>query len=245
MKKSSLSSFYDTDQSFRKEKTGTGKDSKIKRASSSAQGNAQAEIGVTRLKEREKDVSRTFPVKGTKRTSSQESDIALKEKPLKWKERRRDYSGLERLTKEIRYITAPILGARGFSGADILESWIDIVGPDLSLGIRPEKLTFEKDSRTHGTLHVKSAGGAFAMIFEHQKQRVIERINCFFGYPAVSRIKIAQGKLSLQKPQIQAKKRSVSKVEKEALQQKVQTIEDVNLREMTYQIGLSLLEQKK
>lgn len=167
----------------------------------------------------------------------------VQKQPKVFKEQRRDFEGLARLTTEIRRVTKPILGARGFSGADILESWVEIVGPDLSMGIRPEKLTFEKDSRTQGTLHVKSAGGAFAMLFEHQKGRVIERINGFFGYPAVSKIKITQGRLSLQKPQIQKVKKTASAAQLEALKKKVSVIEDEALRQTTFEIGLSLLEQ--
>ena len=41
---------------------------------------------------------------------------------------RRAYEGLFPLTKEVRRIVSPVLGARGFAQADILESWNDIVG---------------------------------------------------------------------------------------------------------------------
>ena len=105
---------------------------------------------------------------------------------------RRTYEGLAPLTREVQAITRPILGRRGFAEVDILGSWEDIVGPDLARGILPEKLAFEKNKRINGTLYVKSAGGAFATLFEFQKQRVMERINGFFGYPAVSQIKIRQ-----------------------------------------------------
>lgn len=184
-------------------------------------------------------------VEGLLTTPKEDENKKTKHIADKWIPVRREFSGLERLTKEVRRITAHVLGIRGFSGADILESWSDIVGPDLSLGISPEKLTFERDNRTHGTLHVKSSGGAFAMLFEHQKQRVIERINCFLGYPAVSSIKIKQGRLFLKKPRVEQHKKTVLKPEIESLRQKVSIIENKDLREITYQIGLSLLKQKK
>ena len=159
-------------------------------------------------------------------------------------ERRRTFEGLERLTMEVKRLTQPILGQRGFAGTDILESWNDIVGENLAQGIRPEKLTFEKDNRTNGTLHVKSAGGAFAILFEHQKQKVIERINTFFGYPAVARIKITQGKLSLKKQPIMQPKKYISEKEKDILKAKVADIDDRELRTLVYQMGLTRLEKK-
>ena len=157
--------------------------------------------------------------------------------------KRRNFEGLAPLTREVQAIAKPILGMYGFASVDILANWDDIVGTDLAKGIQPEKLTFEKDKRTNGTLHVKSAGGAFAMLFEHQKTRVIERINTFFGYPAVKNIKIQQGSLKLSQPNIQPT-RNLTTSEKKILSARVAGIEDEALRERVYQIGLELLKNK-
>ena len=156
---------------------------------------------------------------------------------------RRDYEGLATLVPEIRVLTRQALGARGFSGADILENWEDIVGPDLAKGVKPEKLTFEGNSRSKGTLVVKTAGGAFAMLFEHQKRRVIERVNAFFGYPAVSHIKMIQGSLKLSMPKLETKRPIDPKKLKE-LTDKVALIEDEDLRERTYAVGEAILKKK-
>lgn len=157
---------------------------------------------------------------------------------------RRRYEGLSSLVPEIRQLTKTALGARGFSGVDILEHWEDMIGTDLAKGARPEKLTFEKNARTHGTLLVKTAGGAFAMLFEHQRARVIERINTFFGYPAVSKIKIVQGALKLQAPIKARPQKVISSAEMNKLTQKVAAIEDETLRTATFEIGKELLKRK-
>ena len=157
---------------------------------------------------------------------------------------RRKFSGLATLAPEIRAITKKALGARGFAGSDILEFWEDIVGADLARGVAPQKLTIEKDNRTHGTLVVKSAGGAFAMLFEHQKERVMQRINAFFGYPAVSRIKIVQGALKIKSIPQKTVLKTIPKDELQALQEKVGIIEDEELRERTFEIGKALLAKK-
>lgn len=156
---------------------------------------------------------------------------------------RRTYEGLAPLTKEIQSITRPILGRRGFTEVDILGSWENIIGVDLARGILPEKLTFEKEKRTNGTLFVKAAGGAFATLFEFQKQRVIERVNGFFGYPAVSQIKIRQGYLKL-KPKTVQENRSLTSSEEAELKKRVSKIEDEDLRRQTYEIGKAILIKK-
>ena len=164
----------------------------------------------------------------------------MTEKCKKEEFQRRSYEGLAPLTKEVQAIAKPILGTRGFAEVDILSSWEDMVGRDLAKGVIPEKLTFTANTRTNGTLHVRSAGGAFAMLFEHQKSRVIERINGFFGYPAVSAIKIRQGalKLSAQNNPI---KRSLSSKEEKELQARIASISDPELREQAYRIGKEIL----
>ncbi len=156
---------------------------------------------------------------------------------------RRDYEGLATLVPEIRVLTRQALGAQGFSGADILESWEDIVGPDLAKGVKPEKLIFEGTSRSKGILVVKTAGGAFAMLFEHQKRRVIERINAFFGYPAVAHIKMIQGALKLSMPKMEIQ-RPIDPKKRQELINKVALIEDDELRERTYAIGEAMLKKE-
>ena len=153
---------------------------------------------------------------------------------------RRSFEGLAPLTKEVRAIAMPILGKHGFVSVDILAHWEAIVGPDLAHGIRPDKVTFERDNRTGGILHVKSAGGAFAMLFEHQKARVIERINTFFGYPAVAGIKIRQGALKLAR-QEEKPNRELTEAERRRLRQRVSVIQDEVLRQKAYDIGEEIL----
>ena len=157
--------------------------------------------------------------------------------------KRRTFEGLAPLTREVRSITKPILGMRGFAEVDILGNWIEIVGEDLARGISPEKLAFEKEKRTGGTLYVKSAGGAFAMLFEFQKGRVIERINGFFGYPAVANVKIRQGSLKLDKKKMEQPAELTKDQEKE-LQKQIAQIQDPDLRKSAYRVGKAILLKK-
>ena len=167
----------------------------------------------------------------------------MTEKCKKNEYHRRTYEGLAPLTREVQAIAKPILGRRGFAEVDILGSWEEMVGADLARGILPEKLTFDKDKRINGTLYVKSAGGAFATLFEFQKQRVIERKNCFFGYPAVAQIKIRQGALKLKSETVETV-RSLTPAEETELQKRVSAIEDEELRTQAYEIGKAILIKK-
>lgn len=157
---------------------------------------------------------------------------------------RREYQGLQKLTKEIRRIVQPVLGKHGFANADIIENWPLLVGEDLARGIMPDHLHFDKQDRKNGVLYVKSAGGAFAMLLEHQKKRVIEKINTFFGYPAVGSIKIIQGALKLKKPVLKKAPKTLSKKQMQVLQEKVQGIEDNELRQKVFDVGIAVLKKE-
>lgn len=153
------------------------------------------------------------------------------------------YQGLFTLARPIRSVSRTALGTRGFSNVDIIENWADILGPDLSRGISPVKIVFKSNTRTHGTLHVKSAGGAFAMLCEHQKERILNRINTYFGYPAVESLKIIQGSLKLKTSVPSVREKKIPTNQRSALEKKVATIEDPELRQKTYEIGLALLRK--
>lgn len=157
---------------------------------------------------------------------------------------RREYQGLQKLTKEIRQIVQPILGKHGFANADIIENWPLLVGEDLARGIMPDHLHFDRQDRKNGVLYVKSAGGAFAMLLEHQKMRVIEKINMFFGYPAVGSIKIIQGTLKLKKPVLKKEVKRLSQKQMQELEKKVEQIEDLELRQKVLEVGIALLKKE-
>lgn len=103
--------------------------------------------------------------------------------------------GLRSLAATLPPITAPIFKTRGFSEAGILTDWPAIVGEMLGRRTAPERIAFPRNDRRGGTLHV-TCESAFAPELQHLAPQVIERINGYFGYPAVARIKILHGRVA-------------------------------------------------
>lgn len=83
------------------------------------------------------------------------------------------------------------LKKRGFPNADVVMAWPKIVGPDLAKVTHPKSLSFPAHSRREGTLTVIT-GGAFALTLEMMRPLVLERVNLYFGYTAVTRLRIVQ-----------------------------------------------------
>ncbi len=153
--------------------------------------------------------------------------------------------GCQALINDLKDLAKPLLGKRGFASVDIIERWTDIVGEDLSKGVRPEKISYPAGKRCNGTLHVVCQGGAFATLLEHRRKIVLERVNTFLGYCAVSDIKIRQGALA------RLKTTPAEKVVKplpptvvQSLQDKVQFIDDDDLQRAVFKLGEAIYQKE-
>ncbi len=94
------------------------------------------------------------------------------------------------LSQCIEPITRPVLKTQGLAGTRIISEWQSIVGNKLSLHCIPQKLTFTAGKKTDGTLSIAVENG-FAPEIQHMQQVILERLNIYFGYKAVSRIVIS------------------------------------------------------
>lgn len=85
---------------------------------------------------------------------------------------------------------------RGFAELRLLTEWRAIVGESLAAICRPMKVTYRERGGL-GAVLVLTAEGARAPEVEMEKARIIERVNAFYGYRAVSRIRIDQSRAPL------------------------------------------------
>ncbi len=98
---------------------------------------------------------------------------------------------LKNLHPFLSKVAETALKKRGFPNADVFMEWPKIVGPDLAKTTYPKSLSFPTNSRRDGTLTV-TTGGAFALTLEMMRPLVLERVNLYFGYTAVTRLRIVQ-----------------------------------------------------
>ncbi len=83
---------------------------------------------------------------------------------------------------------------RGFAQAEIVTRWGQIVGEELAAYTIPVRLMFPRGERMGATLIVRCES-AFAPLLQHKAPRVVEMVNMFFGYGAVTRLDVKQGPL--------------------------------------------------
>lgn len=80
----------------------------------------------------------------------------------------------------------------GFVQSSVVTRWAEIVGPRYAGVSVPESIRFPQGRRSDGVLTL-SVEGAHAAMLQHVAPEIIDRVNRFFGYPAVARIVIRQG----------------------------------------------------
>jgi len=100
--------------------------------------------------------------------------------------------GMRALAALLPKLTGKALGKRGLAQGRIVTDWTAIVGPELAALSRPEQLIFPGNGREGGTLHLVAESAA-ALEMQHDEPRLVERINTYFGYRAVARLKLRQG----------------------------------------------------
>ncbi|WP_407696507.1 DUF721 domain-containing protein [Sphingomonas abietis] len=80
----------------------------------------------------------------------------------------------------------------GFVQSAVVTRWPEIVGERYAGISSPESIRFPAGKRGDGVLTL-SVEGAHAPMMQHVAPTLIERVNRFFGYPAVARVQIRQG----------------------------------------------------
>ncbi len=83
----------------------------------------------------------------------------------------------------------------GFVQHAIVARWAEIVGPRYAAVTAPESIRFPPGRKSQGVLSL-TVEGAHASMLQHVVPTIIERVNRFFGYPAVERVTIRQGKVA-------------------------------------------------
>ncbi|MEZ0225692.1 MAG: DUF721 domain-containing protein [Alphaproteobacteria bacterium] len=94
-------------------------------------------------------------------------------------------------------LTKDIFGKKNMLFGKMVSQWAHIAGEEIAARATPLDLKFqrktekEKGSSPQAVLHL-AVQPAYALEFSYQKGLLIERLNVFFGYPAIKDIKIIQ-----------------------------------------------------
>ncbi|WEK47512.1 MAG: DUF721 domain-containing protein [Candidatus Andeanibacterium colombiense] len=82
----------------------------------------------------------------------------------------------------------------GFIQSSVVTRWPEIVGPRHARNCAPESIRFPPGEKSGGILQLVVTP-AHAPLIQHVIPEIIERVNRFFGYNAVARVKLRQGEV--------------------------------------------------
>jgi hypothetical protein len=83
------------------------------------------------------------------------------------------------------------LWGKGFAHLEIITHWPELVGAGMAKLCRPLKITFPHNSQAHGTLHLEASAAA-AMEMPYIQPQLLEKINRYYGYAAITRVQVKQ-----------------------------------------------------
>ncbi len=85
------------------------------------------------------------------------------------------------------------MGSHGFAQADILSQWNAIAGDRLAGLCKPERIKWPRAGEQRGGTMILQATQGRALDVQYAIPALKERVNQFFGYEAITAIKVVQG----------------------------------------------------
>ena len=109
-----------------------------------------------------------------------------------WKTQARPLSDILRKTIKDAF------AKQGFAATELVTRWPEIVGPEIAANCAPEKIQwprpYDGEDQQPGTLHLR-VDGPTALEIQHLSGPILARVNQFFGWQAVTDLRIRQAPL--------------------------------------------------
>jgi hypothetical protein len=149
----------------------------------------------------------------------------------------------------IRDVLDPLMAKRANVDLSLALAWQQVAGEKLSGRTQPLHIQWPQrvspdDAFKPGTL-VVAAEGSVALDLQYTSGELVERINRFFGYPAVNRIRIEQKPVMRFKEKQKRAEPVLNAEEKAGLEASLSRIKDEGLRETLFRLGTHVLAGKR
>ncbi|MGI8944086.1 MAG: DUF721 domain-containing protein [Qipengyuania sp.] len=132
----------------------------------------------------------------------------------------------------------------GFVQSSVVTRWPEIVGETHARVCAPESIRFPPGEKSEGILQLVVAP-AQAPLIQHVIPEIIERVNRFFGYKAVARVKLRQGAVKPPPANEKAKPPPSLRPIPMELSESLRDIGDPELRTVLESLARSLGDEKQ
>jgi hypothetical protein len=161
-----------------------------------------------------------------------------------WTNRR----GAQPVSDLVSKLLDPVIERRAGMTMDLLASWEEIVGSRHASLSRPEKLNWprraaEDDPFEPATLVVACESG-HAVFLQHDSDNVVARVNDYFGFSAVKRLKLLQKPVNVAPSRTVGNKISQPDDNPSQLDELIKDVEDPDLKKALEKLGRGVFSRR-
>lgn len=145
-------------------------------------------------------------------------------------------------------IIDPALRRKTGISIELVNGWEEIVGEKLSVSTRPERISWPArgsgpDDFRPGML-VLACDQSAVLHIQHQSAEIVSRVNAFFGYAAIDRIRIVQKPVSSVPARRRPVRGKLSDAQRNHIAAMTSSIEDEGLRKALEKLGESIVGER-
>ena len=157
------------------------------------------------------------------------------------------FAGTLGLSRLLEKITKTAFEKRGFAEQRIITDWRHIVGDVIARYSTPLKLAFPAQQHHGGVLHIEVYDSAFATEIHYLGPMILDRIATYFGYRAVSQLKLTQKPMPWKEEEEQrlALSRPVDREVIKGIEDMVDDIKDEALQKRLAALGEAIAATEK
>lgn len=155
----------------------------------------------------------------------------------------------QQISELTRGVLQPAMARRSGMTMDLLAGWKDIAGPKYCEHTLPEKISWpnragSQDAFLPGQLIV-ACEASIALFFQHELDQVVERVNIYFGYPAINKIKLVQKPVYQSPGEKRSKPAKLNTQKAQKLKSILDRVEDDELRSRLAKFGEGVMRKNQ
>lgn len=141
-----------------------------------------------------------------------------------------------------------VVARRSGMTIDLISAWGEIAGPNYAGFTRAEKINWPRqisdlDPFQPGTL-VVACDPSKAVFFQHETSQILERLNLFFGFEAIGKIKIVQKPVQIKSKEQRKVPDKLDEASEAKLSKVMSHIEDDDLRKKLEKFGRGVMHNR-
>jgi len=158
------------------------------------------------------------------------------------------WRGAQQIAELMTNVLDPIMQQRAGMTMQLVMAWEDIVGNTHSAYTRPEKLDWPKqagdDEPFQPAALVIACDGARSIYLQHDSTLIIQRVNGYFGFNAIDRIKIVQKPVNKQEKPRRPAPPTLELGQRQRLDDMLGSVEDENLKQALAKMGEGVFSKR-